>query len=168
MAMTAENIAALLKQHAGALELFAAQWTRCPADAVQEAFIDLAGQKQAPDNPRAWLYKVVRRKAMNAARAATRRQRHEQHTAANTKDWFSANTTTQLEVDETVAALSELPIEQREIIVARIWGGLSFREIAELTETSNSTCHRLYTDGIETLRKRLEPPCPTKATTQKA
>ena len=77
-------------------------------------------------------------------------------------NWFEAESLDRLELDETVSALKELPIEQRETIVARLWGGLSFREIAELTEASNTTCHRRYQDGIKALKKKLEPTCPAK------
>lgn len=161
MAITAKQISSLLRQHAAALELFAAQWTQLPADAVQEAFIAFAKLETEPQNSVAWLYRVVRFKAMDAARAEKRRRKRERSFAEATSEWFVANPSNQIEVDETVAALKQLPIEQRETIVARLWGGLSFREIAELTESSDSTCHRRYQDGINALKKKLEAPCQT-------
>ena len=155
------ELASLIQQHAAALELFAAQWTRFPADAVQEAFISLAAERPVPTHPRAWLYKVVRFKAIDQARAESRRKIHEGSCAEQRSEWFIPGKECSLEMDETVAALKTLPVEQRETIVARLWGGLSFREIAELTETSHATCHRRYQDGIEALRNQLESPCRT-------
>ena len=43
----------------------------------------------------------------------------------------------QIEID--VAALQQLPEDQREVIVARLWGGLSFEQIAEVAGCSAST-----------------------------
>ena len=70
-------IAEMLSCHGAALELYASQWTAAADDCVQEALIELARQSAAPDNPRAWLYRVVRNRALNTARAAQRRTGHE-------------------------------------------------------------------------------------------
>ena len=59
-------------------------------------------------------------------------------------------------------ALEDLPTEQREVIVARLWGGLSFDEIAEINGTAASTAHRRYQQGIAALREKLEGICPHK------
>jgi RNA polymerase sigma-70 factor (ECF subfamily) len=61
---------------------------------------------------------------------------------------------------EVTAKLGELPPEQREVIVAHVWGGLSFSEIGELVGTSSSSAHRLYQEGLANLRDRMEGPCP--------
>ena len=50
--------------------------------------------------------------------------------------------------------LEMLPGEVREAIVLRLWGGLSFEQIAELTGTSTSTAHRRYISGLSALRER--------------
>ncbi len=75
--VTPERLAQLLDAHAAALELFAAQWTQAPADAVQEAFVELARQPKVPHNIVAWLYRVVRNRAASEARSARRRKRRE-------------------------------------------------------------------------------------------
>ena len=72
----------LVDQHAPALVLYARQWCAAPEDVVQEAFLKLVAQRQPPDNPLAWLYRVVRNGAVSAARTARRRQRYEAAAAA--------------------------------------------------------------------------------------
>jgi RNA polymerase sigma-70 factor (ECF subfamily) len=57
--------------------------------------------------------------------------------------------------------LQRLPDEQREVIVARLWGGLSFEQIAEAAGCSASTAFRRYSAGIDALRRELDEPCPT-------
>jgi RNA polymerase sigma-70 factor (ECF subfamily) len=54
--------------------------------------------------------------------------------------------------------LSELPLDQREIIVARLWGGLTFEEVAQLMECSLPTAHRRYHAALAALRERIEQP----------
>jgi RNA polymerase sigma-70 factor (ECF subfamily) len=52
-------------------------------------------------------------------------------------------------------SLDALPVAVRETVVLRVWSELSFEQIAELTETSLSTAHRRYGEGLEMLRAVL-------------
>jgi RNA polymerase sigma-70 factor (ECF subfamily) len=65
-----------------------------------------------------------------------------------------------LDAEAAATALQTLPLEQREILVAHLWGGLTFAEIADLAGCSPSTAHRWYLTGLSTLRERLGVPCP--------
>ena len=69
-AMRPELLGRLLDAHGAALELYAAQWTDAAADIVQEAFVELIRRNRVPDRTVPWLYRVVRNRAINAARAA--------------------------------------------------------------------------------------------------
>ncbi len=53
-----------------------------------------------------------------------------------------------------------LPAEQREVIVARLWGGLTLDEIAVMVGCSVSSAHRRFEAGIAVLRERLGESCP--------
>ena len=64
-----------------------------------------------------------------------------------------------IDPESAQAALAALSIDQREVIVAHLWGGLSFEQIAEVAGRSASTAHRLYHAGLSTLRERLGVPC---------
>jgi RNA polymerase sigma-70 factor (ECF subfamily) len=55
------------------------------------------------------------------------------------------------------AALESLPIEEREVVVLRIWSGRSFDEIAALIGKSTSTAHRRFEMGLNALRKAVSP-----------
>ncbi len=164
--MGPDPLGRLMDEHAAALVLFARQWCAAAEDVVQEAFIKLAAQRKPPDNPVGWLYRVVRNGSLSANRSARRRQRHEA-VAARTEDWFTANVDADLDGADAAAALQALPLEQREIIVAHLWGGLTFDEIAELTGTSSSTAHRWYLAGLTALRERLGVSCLKQRTTRK-
>ena len=64
-------------------------------------------------------------------------------------------------------ALDELSNEKREVVIARIWGGLTFEEIAEVAEISSSEAHRRYEAALASLRKRLGVTWLTKTVTMK-
>jgi RNA polymerase sigma-70 factor (ECF subfamily) len=153
--LTPESLGRLLDAHAAALELYAAQWTAWPGDAVQDAFIELFRQTRPPAATVPWLYRVVRNRALNAARAARRRRQHESVAADMRQAWFQPSESSDMDAEEATEALRQLPTSQREVIIARLWGGLSFEEIGEVTGTSSSTACRRYQTGIAALRRRL-------------
>jgi len=160
--MDLDLLANLLDQHAAALELYARQWCDAPEDVVQEAFLKLAGQRSVPSSPAAWLFRVVRNGAIDAGLAARRRRRHEAHAASGSSPRFEPYADERPgELDPELAAseLEMLPIDEREVIVAHLWGGLTFEQIAEVAGSSSSTAHRLYARGLTTLRERLGVPC---------
>lgn len=152
----------LLDEHAAALTLYARQWCAAPEDVVQEAFLKLVAQKTPPENCVAWLFRVVRNGALSAARSAQRRRRHET-AAAHAQVWFVENEDAALDGDAAAAALRALPLEQREVIVAHLWGGLTFEQVADVAGCSSSTAHRWYLAGLSALRERLGVPCPKNA-----
>src|SRR5688572_32828258 len=76
--VTPELLGRLLDEHGGTLALYAAQWTDSADDCVQEALIELAGVHELPANPVAWLYRVVRNRAVSQYRTSRRRERREE------------------------------------------------------------------------------------------
>jgi RNA polymerase sigma factor (sigma-70 family) len=152
--ITPEELGSLYRTHAPALRLYARQWPCGDEDLVQESFIKLVQQASLPYKVLPWLYRVIRNGALAANRSAARRRQH-QDRASSPEVWFD---TTDDRVDgrEATRLLSELPLEQREVIVARIWGGLTFEEIAELVDCSLPTAHRRYQTGLIKLRERLD------------
>jgi RNA polymerase sigma-70 factor (ECF subfamily) len=153
--VTPDLLTKLLDEQAGPLILFARQWCAVPEDVVQEAFVKLAAQQPVPTNAVGWLYQVVRHGAISAARSAARRTRHELAAARPGEAFFETDHTQDIDATDATHALRQLPMEQRETIVARVWGGLSFEEIAALTGTTRSTAHRRYAAGLAALRDCL-------------
>lgn len=162
--MTPTHLARLIDTHAAPLVLYARQWCGVPEDVVQEAFIKLVQERRAPDDPVAWLYRVVRNGAIDAGRTARRRHKRES-AAARPVRWFVEPEVDGLEAETAVAALERLAPEHREVIIARHWGGLSFEQIAIAAGCSASTAFRRYTAGVEILREILGVPCPNRSST---
>lgn len=150
-----EALAELVDRHAAALELFALQWTESAADVVQLAFVRLAALPTVPDRIPCWLYRAVRNGAISALRSETRRRKYEATVAETRPTWFDAGIDDRLDAALASQALASLPQAERECIVARLWGGLTFQEIAEVLEISSSTAHRLYEAGLKSMREKL-------------
>ncbi len=162
-----DELGRLYREHAAALRLYARQWPGGDEDLVHEAFVKLAQQSPPPEVPLAWLYRVVRNAALSSGRSEVRRRRR-QSQASSPEAWF-ATADEQLDGQEATRLLAELPLEEREAVVARVWGGLTFEEIAQLAGCSLPTAHRRYHTGLAALRERLEgrwtqnPPAATRS-----
>ena len=160
--MGPDQLGRLMDAHAAALVLYARQWCASPEDVVHEAFVKLTVQKPPPEPALPWLYRVVRNGALTARRAEVRRRHHEREAAARQPAWFAPSEGTGLDSAAVTTALQGLPLEQREVLIAKVWGGLTFEQIAVLTGQSSSSTHRLYHAGLASLRERLHVTCPNQ------
>lgn len=153
--MDAHRISSLTEQHAASLALFARQWCDQPEDAVQNAFVDLLRLEQDPDDPAAWLFATVRRRAINIARTERRLAERERTVRTERKPWFSSDVDRQLMAGEIERSIGTLDDLERQIVVAHIWGELSFSQIAKVVDKPSSTVHRHYKNALATLAKSL-------------
>jgi RNA polymerase sigma-70 factor (ECF subfamily) len=53
-------------------------------------------------------------------------------------------------------AVEGLPAEQREVVVLRVYGGLTFAQISDVTEAPLATVATRYRRALERLKRRLE------------
>jgi RNA polymerase sigma-70 factor (ECF subfamily) len=158
----AEKLGRLLDEHGSALALYAAQWTDAPDDCVQEALVELARQRQSPEHVVAWLYRVVKHRALNAARGDQRRRDRELQAMA--ERFPEIDKSASLDGDDAIAAvdaLVQLEPDERELVVMRIWGNLTYEEIGAALNISTATAYRQYVRALNKLRKLLESPCTT-------
>ena len=149
---------------ASKLLLYARQWTSSTADAedvVQSAFVRF--WKLNPDAPQEHyrlLYAAVRSAALDLHRRETRRSvRDATYHLQDLDAWFEPPIERPDEATLLENALGRLPEEQREVVVLRIWGELTFAQIAETVGVSINTVAARYRYGLEALRKHLHPTC---------
>ena len=154
--LDSQLLAELVDRHGAALKLYARQWCLNPDDVVQQALIDLAGSGMAPENPVAWLFAAVRRRAISRARGDRRRQRHESVAAQR---WFERRRDQHEAADAAAEALAELPLEDREIVIAHVWGRLTFQEIAEIVGDFGKHRSATVRSGDKPMRERMNTPC---------
>lgn len=149
------EIRCFVEQHGSALLLYARQYCSNPDDALQEALIDLARRDPPPENLLSWMYRVVKNKAMNQARADRRRSSHQAAVGLSNDSWFEEDPAASLDAQAVTEWICDLSPIEREIVTSRIWGDLTFEQIAELTDTSASTAYRLFRKSIEQFRNRF-------------
>jgi len=163
--MGPDQLAALVDRYGAALVLYARQWCDSPEDVVQDALMKLVRQRTPPDNLVPWLYRVVRNAAIDASRASRRRNKYEAAAAGRAPPWFApGDDPAGLDGRAAAAALAGLPAEAREVIVAHLWGGLTFEQVAAAVGSSAATCYRRYAAGLRVLREQLGAVCPTRPT----
>src|SRR5262245_55452902 len=155
--MTPRQLGDLIDRLGPALVLYARQWAAAPEDVVQDAFLKLVEVRRPPADPAAWPFTVVRNRATDLAKADRRRAKREQ--TVRPERWFVEPEIDGLDADRAVAALERLPAELRETIVARLWGGLTFDQIAAVAGCSASSAFRRYEAGIAAIRETLGVPC---------
>jgi RNA polymerase sigma-70 factor (ECF subfamily) len=148
-----------LDRHGPALVLLARQWTASRADAedvVQEAFVRFWRSRDRVADPAAYLFASVKHCALDRLRSRQRQVRREQVTARPEAEPLFAGG---LEQDERrfaiEGALRELPESQAEVLVMKIWGGLSFPQIAAALEISVNTVASRYRYALARLREQL-------------
>ena len=145
------------------LLLYARQWVAEPSDAedvVQGAFIRFWKKyPAATESERPLLYAAVRSAALDMLRRESRRAQREQTFIAEdlsaAHSLFTSTLEQREEAERITARLQELPEEQRETIVLRIWGDLTFQQIAAVTGASINTVAARYRYGLAAMRRSL-------------
>jgi RNA polymerase sigma-70 factor (ECF subfamily) len=158
-------------QHGSRLLMFARQQTRTEADAedvLQDAMFRLwrSGMTEYNDEGQVMpslpgAFTQIRRSAIDQARKNIRRANREDRALemGEMTDivWFDST----LEQDERAAAIETamktLPDYYQEVITLKIWGDLTFEEIAETLDIPMNTAASRYRYALEKLRRTLTP-----------
>lgn len=104
----------------------------------------------------AWLYRIARNLLIDHVRA--HRPTVDTEEVLDTT-WDGKNLARSVEQNETLervkAHISHLPLEQREIILLRLWDERSYQEIAEITQKSEAACKMTVSRALQTIRKQV-------------
>src|SRR6185436_20179657 len=121
-------------------------------DVLQETFVALLRKPEEPEEPKHYCLRAFRNRALNYRRSLWRRLTRE----LESQRWFE-RTPAQTDTEtEAMRCLAELPAEQREVIVLKIWNDLTFEAIGELLEVSPNTVAGRYRYGLQKLKARLK------------
>lgn len=148
--------------HGSALVLFARQWLRRHADAedaVQDGFVRFWRNRDSANDKPAYLYACVRSAALDHLRSESRRRTREHIVAVDNKVKETSMLQTLAEPQDTTdvieSALTRLPRDQREVVVMKVWGGLTFAGIAAALEINANTAASRYRLALSALRQYL-------------
>lgn len=153
------------EQLAPKLLLYARQWVQSAADAedvVQNAFVRFwRRQPSAAAEHYPLLFSAVRSSAIDLLRSQDRRVRRENDDRAEVLredvPCFDPGTENHERAEAIETALGRLPQAQREVIVLKIWGDLTFAQIAQTLGESINTIASRYRYAIEALRRHIKP-----------
>ena len=156
--VTHEDWKVCFSELAPGLVLFARQFVRTSADAediVQDAFVRFWRKEHSIEN-RALLFATVRSVALDLLRRDARRARREANAALEVEQ----STLPQFDFDdgsqqELAAAVDCLPVEQREVLVMKIWNELTFAEIGQALGISQNTAASRYRYALVALKKNF-------------
>ena len=151
-----QQVKTLYEQHGRVLLAYAVSLLPDRAaseDVLHQVFVKLLqGNVFINGSPVRYLYRAVRNAAFNYRRDRSR----EVGLEADCR-WLESPPGMEAVGLALESALLELPDEQREIIVLRVWGQMTFEEAAAALEISPNTAASRYRYGLAKLKERLQP-----------
>jgi RNA polymerase sigma-70 factor (ECF subfamily) len=121
-------------------------------DVLQETFLALMQKAELPREPENYCLRSFRNRALNYKRSLWRRLTRE----LESQRWFEKNDEESPAEQAAMRQLAELPPEQREVIVLKIWNRCTFEEIGALLEISPNTAAGRYRYGLQKIKLQLE------------
>jgi RNA polymerase sigma-70 factor, ECF subfamily len=121
-------------------------------DVLQETFVALLQRAVPPERPEHYCVRSFRNRAFNYRRSLWRRVVRELECTR----WFERAEVETPQERAAMRRLAELPVEQREVIVLKVWHQHTFEEIGGLLEISPNTAAGRYRYGMQKLRASLE------------
>ncbi len=120
-------------------------------DILHETFVALLALPSEPAQPVPYLLRTFRNRAHNHRRGWWRRLARELEAAR----WFEPSAPHDPREDHLEQALTQLPPDQREVIVLKVWQRLTFAAIGDILGLSPNTVAGRYRYGLERLRRSL-------------
>ena len=121
-------------------------------DILQETFLVLMQLSEPPEQPLHYCLRCFRNRTLNYRRNLWRRLTRE----LESHRWFERSAEETPRERAAMRCLAGLPIEQREVIVLKIWHQHTFEAIGELLELSPNTVAGRYRYGLQKLRACLK------------
>ena len=144
-----------LEANLGRYLLFARSQARSETDAhdlLQEALVEVWRRERNRPPDDALVFRTIRRRAIDLGRRTDRRERREQAAPG----WDPPPAGDPGRDAEIEAAVQALPAHLREVVVLKIWGGLTFRQVADSLGVPPATAASRYRYALEHLRNALK------------
>lgn len=122
-------------------------------DVLHETFLALMQLDRLPDQPEHYCLRTFRNRALNYKRSLWRRLTRE----LESQRWFEKSPGENPAERAVMRSLAELPLEQREAIVLKIWHHYTFDEIGALLGISPNTAAGRYRYGLQKIKRQMEP-----------
>jgi len=147
-----DDVRGLYETHGPALLAYASALLRNPSaaeDVLHQVFLNLLrGRVSITGEPAAYLFRAVRNGALNHIRGQSR-----EADLTDAAVWLESPDGSRETSLALQSVLRTLPSEQREVIVLRIWGQLTFEEAADVIGISPNTAASRYRYGMAKLKE---------------
>ena len=121
-------------------------------DVLQETFVALLQKPEPPVLLDHYCVRTYRNRARNYRRSLWRRLTRE----LESRRWFDKEPGESPAERSAMRCLARLPVEQREVIVLKIWHHCTFDEIGDLLDISPNTAAGRYRYGLQKIKLWLE------------
>lgn len=154
---TSRNLEGCYAEHAPALLAYARSFGlnhHAAEDLLHHVFLKVleSPNDKEVEDIRPYLFRAIRNSALNHQRDHSREVE-----LSGQEPWFrNSGTSPEAELDLR-SALCELPVEQCEVLLMHIWGGLTFGEIASVLADSPNTVASRYRYALSAMKRRLQP-----------
>ncbi|HZI56741.1 MAG TPA: sigma-70 family RNA polymerase sigma factor [Verrucomicrobiae bacterium] len=151
--LTFQEVQNLYQRHGPALLAYATSLLTdrgMAEDVLHQVFLGLLGKSELPQEATPYLFRAVRNRALNSRRNAVRL------TSLDDQQWLVKPQGMMEAGLEVERALRELPPEQREVVVMRIWGEMTLAEIATVLDVPANTVASRYRYALDKLRATLK------------
>jgi RNA polymerase sigma-70 factor, ECF subfamily len=119
-------------------------------DAVHQVFLKMiASHADLPHEPRPYLFRAVRNACLNRRRTTHREQ------AQLAPPIFVAEDGLAGLVPDLERALADLPDDQREVVILRVWGEMTLQAAADVLGIPMNTVASRYRYALDKLRQRF-------------
>jgi RNA polymerase sigma-70 factor (ECF subfamily) len=142
----------LYEKHGPALLAYASALLRDPSaaeDVLHQVFLNVLRRGLVLDgSPVAYLFRAVRNTALNHIRGQSREVE-----LGDNAVWLESPDGSKETAMALQSALGQLPAEQREVVVLKMWGQLTFEEAAQIIGIPPNTAASRYRYGIQKLKE---------------
>jgi RNA polymerase sigma-70 factor, ECF subfamily len=151
--LTYDEVLAFYQQHGPALLAYGVSILGDKAraeDVLHHVFLNLLDRDKLPMEARPYLFKAVRNGSLNAMRGSARL------TSLENQEWLVRPIGMVEAALEIEGAMGQLPPEQREVVVMKIWGEMTLTEVAQVLEIPENTVASRYRYALNKLREFLK------------
>ena len=103
-----------------------------------------------------WLYRITRNTVIDYYRTNKQTVDLENVLEPSIENNMSTNLDVSIRLAEVKEKMSQLSEQQQEIIILRVWQQLSYKEIADIMDKSESSCKMAFSRSIKELRLSLD------------
>jgi RNA polymerase sigma-70 factor (ECF subfamily) len=112
-------------------------------------------QKEQGASVKSWLYRIARNCAIDYYRTQKKDLHIDESWDIATKGSLSEETETKIALEKILTELQKLPEQDRELLILRLWQGLSFKEISVIMEKSEASLKMASSRALQKLKKSL-------------